>query len=179
MKCTFCGSFKNRVIDSRLGKDGLAIRRRRECLDCKRRFTTYERVEEVDLLVVKKDGRREPFDRNKVIKGMLKACEKRPISVKLIEDFVSEFERELQERGVREVESPEIGERVIKKLYELDEVAYVRFASVYRSFKDINQFMEELRELLKDKETPKVAERAEVGHGPRLPLELIKGEDEE
>ncbi len=179
MKCTFCGSLKNRVIDSRLGKDGLAIRRRRECLDCKRRFTTYERVEEVDLLVVKKDGRREPFDRNKIIKGMLKACEKRPISVKLIEDFVYEFERELQERGVREVESREVGERVVRKLYELDEVAYVRFASVYRSFKDINQFMEELKELLKDKETPKVVERAEAGHGSRLPLELIKSEGEE
>ncbi|MBF8303410.1 MAG: transcriptional regulator NrdR, partial [Candidatus Dadabacteria bacterium] len=104
MKCPFCTSLRNRVIDSRLSKDGVAIRRRRECIDCMRRFTTYERVEEVELLVVKKDGRREPFDRNKIITGMLKACEKRPISVKVIEDFVSELERELQERGEREVE---------------------------------------------------------------------------
>lgn len=173
MKCPFCESLKNRVIDSRLSRDGVAIRRRRECLDCKRRFTTYERVEEVDLLVVKKDGRRESFDRNKIITGMLKACEKRPISVKIIEEFVSEFERELQERGEREVESREIGERVITKLYELDEVAYVRFASVYRSFKDINHFMEELKDLLKNKESQKLA-KAEEGYSPKPPLELIK-----
>jgi transcriptional repressor NrdR len=181
MKCPFCASLRNKVIDSRLSKDGVAIRRRRECLECRRRFTTYERVEEVDLLVVKKDGRREPFDRNKIITGMLKACEKRPISVKVIEDFVSEFERELQERGEREVESREIGERVIKKLYELDEVAYVRFASVYRSFKDINQFMEELKDLLreKEKESSKLTEKAEGGYSSRLPLELIKSEGEE
>ena len=167
MKCPFCTSLRNRVIDSRLSKDGDSIRRRRECLDCKRRFTTYERVEEISLLVVKKDGRREAFDRNKIIVGMLKACEKRPISVKVIEDFVDGLERELQERGEREVESKEIGERVIQKLYELDEVAYVRFASVYRSFKDINQFMDELKELLKEKEKeeelPKVVEGVNPG----------------
>lgn len=174
MKCHFCESLKNRVIDSRLSRDGVAIRRRRECPDCKRRFTTYERVEEVDLLVVKKDGRREPFDRNKIITGMLKACEKRPISVKIIEEFVSEFERELQERGEREVESREIGERVIAKLFELDEVAYVRFASVYRSFKDINHFMEELKDLLKNKESQKLAEKPEDGYGSKPTLELIK-----
>jgi transcriptional repressor NrdR len=125
---------------------------------------------------VKKDGRREPFDRNKIIAGMLKACEKRPISVKVIEEFVSELERELQERGEREVEGREIGERVIKKLYELDEVAYVRFASVYRSFKDINQFMDELKDLLKDKEkeSQKITEKTGDEITYRPPLELIK-----
>jgi len=167
MKCPFCTSLRNRVIDSRLSKEGNSIRRRRECLNCKSRFTTYERVEEISPLVVKKDGRREAFDRNKIIVGMLKACEKRPISVKVIEDFVDGLERELQERGEREVESKEIGERVIQKLYELDEVAYVRFASVYRSFKDINQFMDELKELLKEKEKeeelPKVVEGVNPG----------------
>jgi transcriptional repressor NrdR len=141
-----------------------------------RRFTTYERVEEVELLIVKKDGRREPFDRNKIIAGMLKACEKRPISVKVIEEFVSELERELQERGEREVEGREIGERVIKKLYELDEVAYVRFASVYRSFKDINQFMDELKDLLrgKEKESQKLTEKTGDETVGRPALELIK-----
>ena len=180
MKCPFCSDQRNKVIDSRLGKDGVAIRRRRECLECKRRFTTYERVEEVDLLVVKKDGRREPFDRHKILDGMLKACEKRPISVNIIQDFVSELERELQEKGEREVDSREVGERVIKKLYELDEVAYVRFASVYRSFKDINHFMEELKDLLKDKEkeSTKLTEKVDV-HGPKPALELIKGKSEE
>jgi transcriptional repressor NrdR len=134
----------------------------------------------VDLLVVKKDGRREPFDRHKILDGMLKACEKRPISVNIIQDFVSELERELQERGEREVDSREVGERVIKKLYELDEVAYVRFASVYRSFKDINHFMEELKDLLKDKEkeSTKLTEKVDV-HGPKPALELIKGKSEE
>jgi len=145
------------VIDSRLSHDDLAIRRRRECLDCKRRFTTYERVEEIDLLVVKKDGRRERFDRNKVVQGMLRACEKRPISIDTIEEFVSSLERELQEAGDLEIDSKEIGERVIRKLYDVDEVAYVRFASVYRSFKDVNQFMDELKELLKGKEGPEAA----------------------
>ncbi|MGQ0794430.1 MAG: transcriptional regulator NrdR [Deltaproteobacteria bacterium] len=171
MKCPFCSHQNDRVIDSRIGRDGLSIRRRRECLECGRRFTTYERVEEVDLLIIKKDGRREQFVRGKIVEGMLKACEKRPISVNVIQDFVSELEREFQERGEREVESREIGERVIKKLYELDEVAYVRFASVYRSFKDVNQFMEELKELLKDKESAKQNETPEQ---KPLHLELIK-----
>ncbi len=151
MKCPYCSSLESKVIDSRLAKEETSIRRRRECLDCKSRFTTYERVEEVELLVVKKGGVREPFDRSKIIAGMIKACEKRPISMEVIESFVSDYERELQERGEREVESSEIGERVINKLYEIDEVAYVRFASVYRSFKDVNQFMNELKELLKEK----------------------------
>ena len=134
MKCPYCSSLESKVVDSRLAKEETSIRRRRECLDCKSRFTTYERVEEVELLVVKKGGIREPFDRSKIIAGMIKACEKRPISMEVIESFVSNYERELQERGEREVESSEIGERVINKLYEIDEVAYVRFASVYRSF---------------------------------------------
>lgn len=139
-------------MDSRLTNDGLAVRRRRECLECKKRFTTYERVEEVNFLVVKKDGSKEVFDKGKLIHGMLKACEKRPITVDVIEGFISNLEREFQERGDKEITSTEIGEKVIRKLYELDEVAYVRFASVYRSFKDVNQFMDELKDLLRDKE---------------------------
>jgi len=139
-------------MDSRLTNDGLAVRRRRECLECKKRFTTYERVEEVNFLVVKKDGSKEVFDKGKLIHGMLKACEKRPITVDVIEGFISNLEREFQERGDKEITSTEIGEKVIRKLYEVDEVAYVRFASVYRSFKDVNQFMDELKDLLKDKE---------------------------
>jgi len=153
MKCPFCGDLENKVMDSRLTNDGVSIRRRRECIECKRRFTTYERVEEINLLVVKKDGSRESFDKSKIIHGMLKACEKRPIGVDVIEGFISQLEREFQERGEKEIDSTEIGERVIRKLYEVDEVAYVRFASVYRSFKDVNQFMDELKDLLKDKET--------------------------
>lgn len=152
MKCPFCTSLESKVIDSRLGKEETSIRRRRECLGCNSRYTTYERVEEVELLIVKKGGVRETFDRSKIVAGMLKACEKRPISMDVIESFVSSLEREFQERGDREVDSGEIGERVINKLYEIDEVAYVRFASVYRSFKDVNQFMSELKDLLKDKE---------------------------
>ena len=152
MKCPYCTFLDSKVVDSRNGKDGTSIRRRRECLKCNRRFTTYERIEELNLVIVKKDGRREPFDRAKVIDGLEKACEKRPISVEVIEQLVTDLERELQERGDREVNSKEIGERLIGKLYEIDEVAYVRFASVYRSFKDVNQFMDELKELLKEKE---------------------------
>ena len=152
MKCPYCTFLDSKVVDSRNGKDGTSIRRRRECLKCNRRFTTYERIEELNLVIVKKDGRREPFDRAKVIDGLEKACEKRPISVEVIEQLVTDLERELQERGDREVDSKEIGERLIGKLYEIDEVAYVRFASVYRSFKDVNQFMDELKELLKEKE---------------------------
>jgi len=152
MKCPYCTFLDSKVVDSRNGKDGTSIRRRRECLKCNRRFTTYERIEDLNLVIVKKDGRREAFDRAKVIDGLEKACEKRPISVEVIEQLVTDLERELQERGDREVDSKEIGERLIGKLYEIDEVAYVRFASVYRSFKDVNQFMDELKELLKEKE---------------------------
>ncbi len=181
MKCPYCTGQRNKVIDSRLNREGESVRRRRECLDCARRFTTYEKVEEFSLMVVKKDGSREPFNKKKISSGMIKACEKRPISVNIIEEFTGEVERDLHERGEREVESQEIGERVIKKLYEIDEVAYVRFASVYRSFKDVNQFMDELRELLRDKargsEDPKSI--LEKGQSLKPALELLKTEDEE
>lgn len=152
MKCPYCSYLDSKVVDSRNGKDGTSIRRRRECLKCNRRFTTYERIEEINLVIVKKDGRREAFDRSKIIDGLEKACEKRPISVDVIEKLVSDLERELQETGEREVNSKAIGEKLISKLYEIDEVAYVRFASVYRSFKDVNQFMDELKDLLKEKD---------------------------
>ena len=152
MKCPYCSFLDSKVVDSRNGKDGTSIRRRRECLKCNRRFTTYERIEEINLVIVKKDGRREAFDRAKIFEGLEKACEKRPISVEVIENLVSDLERELQETGEREVNSKVIGERLISKLYEIDEVAYVRFASVYRSFKDVNQFMDELKDLLKEKD---------------------------
>jgi transcriptional repressor NrdR len=148
MKCPFCGFADNRVIDSRLGKEGNSIRRRRECLQCERRFTTYERVEEILPLVVKKDGRRQPFNRLKVIAGMQRACEKRPVSFATIEQIVDQLERQLQESGDREVDSSLIGKAVMDALHEIDEVAYVRFASVYRQFKDINEFMDELKDIL-------------------------------
>ncbi|MFH1090658.1 MAG: transcriptional regulator NrdR [Pseudomonadota bacterium] len=148
MKCPYCSDLENKVIDSRLGKDGLSIRRRRECLSCSRRFTTYERVEEIRPLVVKKDGRREPFDREKIREGMLKATQKRPVSVEVIDDFIDSLERRFQETNQKEIPSTEIGERVIAALRKMDEVAYVRFASVYRQFKDLDDFVVELKELL-------------------------------
>jgi transcriptional repressor NrdR len=148
MKCPYCGHADTKVIDSRLGKDGNNIRRRRECMECERRFTTYERVEEILPLVVKKDGRRQPFERLKVIAGIQRACEKRPVSIATIEKIVDELERQLQESGEREVESSRIGKAVMDALHDIDEVAYVRFASVYRQFKDINEFMAELKEIL-------------------------------
>lgn len=149
MRCPYCTKTENRVIDSRLSKDGRTIRRRRECLDCRRRFTTYEKLEEVLPMVVKKDGRREPFSREKIISGIKKACQKRPVSITTIEDFVDQLELYFQELGKKEVDSKEIGERVINNLKEWDEVAYVRFASVYRQFRDINEFMAELEGILK------------------------------
>jgi len=152
VKCPFCAFVDNKVIDSRLTKDGDVIRRRRECLDCGRRFTTYERVEEMLPLVVKKDGRRETFDRNKILTGIIKACEKRPISITVIEKTVDSIEASFTDVGEREVDCSMIGEKVMEHLKEMDEVAYVRFASVYRSFKDINEFMAELKELLDDKD---------------------------
>ncbi len=148
MKCPFCQEIENKVIDSRLSKDGKVIRRRRECLECGRRFTTYERVEEVLPLVIKKDGRREPFDRMKIFIGLKKACEKRPISITVLEKLVDRIEHKVQEGGEKEIPSTQIGEEVMNELFHLDHVAYVRFASVYRSFKDINQFMDELKDLL-------------------------------
>ena len=152
MKCPFCGHPEDKVIDSREASDGAAIRRRRECLQCKRRTTTYERLEESPLLVIKRDGRREPFDRKKILNGVIKACEKRPVSMEKIEELVNSLEREIAQEFDREVPAVEIGERLMRRLHELDEVAYVRFASVYRSFKDINQFMKELRDLLSKKQ---------------------------
>jgi len=149
MKCPFCGHVDDKVIDSRASSDGNAVRRRRECLKCGKRFTTYEVVEEMALLVVKKDGRRQPFDRKKIQAGIQKACEKRPVSSEKIEALVTQVEREIYRKFDREVLSTDIGSLVMDKLAALDEVAYVRFASVYRQFKDVNQFMAELKDLLK------------------------------
>jgi transcriptional repressor NrdR len=151
MRCPYCAHDSNRVIDSRVSKDGFAIRRRRECEACGRRFTTYERVEESLPMVVKKDGRREAFDRQKIVAGMKRACEKRPVSAENIERIADEIERQLLESGEREVASTVIGEAVMAALHKLDEVAYVRFASVYLDFKDIREFMSELKDLLKTK----------------------------
>lgn len=151
MKCPYCSSQENKVIDSRLSKEGQVIRRRRECLGCQRRFTTYERIEEIMPLVVKKDGRREAYDRMKVLGGLKHACQKRPVSSEAIDELVERVERQLQELGEREVQSTVIGEAVMKGLHELDAVAYVRFASVYRSFQDIGEFMTELKDLAADR----------------------------
>ena len=148
MNCPFCGGLESKVIDSRASEEGNAIRRRRECLVCQKRFTTYERVEEVPLMVVKKDGRREPFDRRKLLNGLLKACEKRPVSYATLEKLVGTVERELRNRMDQEVASSVIGELVMEGLKDIDEVAYVRFASVYRQFKDLGDLMRELQNLL-------------------------------
>jgi transcriptional repressor NrdR len=151
MKCPYCTEIDNKVIDSRLSKDGRTIRRRRECIKCGRRFTTYEKLEDVLPMIVKKDGRREPFSREKIIGGIKKACQKRPISMTKIEEFVDSLELYFQELGKKEVEGEEIGEKVINALKEWDAVAYVRFASVYRQFRDVGEFMEELEEILKSR----------------------------
>jgi transcriptional repressor NrdR len=148
MKCPFCANADNKVIDSRISKDGNAIRRRRECLACGRRFTTYEFVEEVLPVVVKKDGRREPFDRMKIRVGVKKACEKRPISTDAIEAVLENVEKACQEYTGKEIPSSVIGERVMRELQNLDGVAYVRFASVYRDFRDVSDFLRELKDLL-------------------------------
>ncbi|HET6418815.1 MAG TPA: transcriptional regulator NrdR [Geobacteraceae bacterium] len=149
MKCPFCSHPESKVVDSRPDKDGSSIRRRRECETCGRRFTSHERVEEILPMVLKKDGRREPFDRMKLIAGIKKACEKRPISVETIEKMVDGLEARFQEGGEKEIPTSTIGKWVMNELHDIDEVAYVRFASVYRSFKDINEFMAELQDLLK------------------------------
>lgn len=151
MKCPFCADLENKVIDSRLGKDGLSIRRRRECLKCNRRFTTYERVEEIQPLVVKKDGRREVFDREKIRQGLIKSTQKRPVSIEDIDHFLDSLERHFQETNQKEIPSTEIGERVIAALKKMDDIAYVRFASVYRQFKDLDDFVKELKDLLVNK----------------------------
>ena len=151
MKCPFCGETDNKVIDSRLSKDGSVIRRRRECIVCSRRFTTYEHIEEIPIMIIKKDDRREVFSREKVRTGILKACEKRDISINVIEEFLDELERDLRETGEKEIPSPAVGEKIMAKLHKMDDVAYVRFASVYREFKDVNDFVSELKSLLSTK----------------------------
>ncbi len=151
MKCPFCGHLEDKVVDSRASSDEVSIRRRRECLECGKRFTTYEHPEEQRLMIVKKDGRREPFDRHKLLAGLVKACEKRPVSMDDLESLVEGLERELSQQFDREAPSREVGERVMKRLHAMDPVAYVRFASVYREFKDVEQFMRELKDLLAGK----------------------------
>jgi transcriptional repressor NrdR len=163
VRCPFCQHLDNKVIDSRLARDGDVIRRRRECLRCEKRFTTYERIEEVMPQVVKKDGRREPFDRRKIVAGIQRACEKRPVSADAIEEVVRRIEAECQESGDREIPSSWIGERVMAALKELDEVAYVRFASVYRRFQDLNDFMEELEVLLRQEVEKDAGEAPDLG----------------
>lgn len=142
MKCPFCGFQEDRVLDSRSIRDGEAVKRRRECLDCGRRFTTYEHIEEMQVMVIKKDQRREPFDRSKVLRGMRSACEKRPVSTETLDNAVDDIERAIYDSGRREISSSEIGDMVIETLKNLDQVAYVRFASVYRQFEDVTQFKE-------------------------------------
>lgn len=149
MRCPYCGNKNDGVIDSRVSRNGSSVRRRRECLKCKRRFTTYEYVERIPLMVIKKDGRREPFDREKLMNGIVVACEKRPVSMKRIEKLADEIERQLEKKHEKEVASKDIGEMVMKGLHGIDEIAYVRFASVYRQFRDVGQFMKELKTFLR------------------------------
>ena len=151
MKCPYCGFLESKVIDSRESKKGISIRRRRACLSCKRRFTTYEKIEEIPYMVVKKDGTRQPFDTQKLLRGMMKACEKRPIQISQLEEIIEEIESLLQERPDKEIGVAEIGQLVMDRLKELDKVAYVRFASVYREFGDVAEFRRELEDLMKEK----------------------------
>jgi transcriptional repressor NrdR len=170
MRCPFCGHTEDRVVDSRVGRDGEFIRRRRECLKCHRRYTTYEYIEDVLPHVVKRDGRREPFDRQKLRGSLLKACEKRSIAIQAVDNVVADLEAKLHERAEKEISSQELGDMVMEQLQRLDQVAYVRFASVYRQFKDIAQFMDEVKGLLKDdktKPTPPVKPRIQVGRVAR------------
>ncbi len=160
MRCPFCGYKEDKVVDSRGTAEKSAVRRRRECLKCGKRFTTYEYIEEVSLMVIKKDGRREPFDRKKILAGIIRACEKRPISIEKMEEIVTQVEHSIQKKSDREVSSSRVGELVMEKLKSLDDVAYVRFASVYRQFKDVGQFMVELKDILeKDKRIFKKGKR--------------------
>lgn len=151
MNCPFCSHYETKVVDSRPTDEGQAIRRRRECITCKKRFTTYEKIEEIPIVVVKKDGNRQSFNRNKIINGLIRACEKRPVSMQSIEKIVDDIERQLHNNMEKEVLSESIGKMVMDSLKNIDEVAYVRFASVYRQFKDINTFMEEVKKLLNEK----------------------------
>ena len=157
MRCPFCGHIEDKVVDSREAKDGDAIRRRRECLGCGRRFTSYERIDEIPYMVVKKDGRRETFDRGKILSGLLRACEKRPISVAQLEQIVDDAEKEVQESLDRELSTSEIGKVIMRRLKTIDKVAYVRFASVYLEFEDVSAFMNELKALVSSRSTNNVA----------------------
>ena len=148
MKCPFCSHTEDKVIDSRATSEELAIRRRRECLACGKRFTTYEYVEKIPLMVIKKDGRREPFNRNKILEGLVRACQKRSVGMVQLESLVDEVEKEIQKKYDREIDAKVVGQMVVERLSRLDDVAYVRFASVYREFKDVQQFLQELRGLL-------------------------------
>lgn len=165
VKCPFCGFADTRVLESRPTEEGSAVRRRRECLECKERFTTYERVETVPLIVIKKDGTRQEFDRNKILQGLITACEKRPVPLGRLEELVSDIERRLRNSMEQEVSSQVIGEMVMEGLREIDEVAYVRFASVYRQFKDINGFLEELHALLRERQERQKAPAPEAAPG--------------
>jgi transcriptional repressor NrdR len=159
MKCPYCGEIENKVIDSRLSKDASVIRRRRECIVCNRRFTTYEHIEEIPIMIIKKDGRREVFNREKVRAGLKKACEKRNISVNVIEEAIDNLERDLRETGEKEIPASFVGEKIMTMLHGLDDVAYVRFASVYREFKDVNDFVSELKTLLSNHEQKQTADK--------------------
>ena len=150
MRCPYCGEEETKVVDSRQADEGRSIRRRRECINCQKRFTTYETVETVPIMVVKRDGRRQPYDRNKIRNGLVRACEKRPVSLEEMDALADSIEQNLQNAMIREVQTSEIGEMVMERLKPLDQVAYVRFASVYRQFKDINSFMAELNALLEE-----------------------------
>jgi transcriptional repressor NrdR len=151
MKCPFCGHSETKVLDSRPTEDNTSIRRRRECINCMKRFTTYEKVEDIPVYVVKKDGTREPFDKRKILNGLLKSCEKRPVSIAEIEEIADDVEKHIYNTMQQEVNTNLIGELIMSRLKQLDDVAYVRFASVYRQFKDINTFMDELQKILKEK----------------------------
>ena len=155
MKCPACSNLENKVIDSRLNREGNSTRRRRECLSCNERFTTYERIEKTLPYVIKKDGRREEFSREKILSGVKKACQKRPVSIQQMEMLVDRVEQYCQDLGEKEISAIVPGEKVVKELYSMDDVAYVRFASVYRSFKDVNEFMVELKDILKNKQNEK------------------------
>ncbi|MCP4021005.1 MAG: transcriptional repressor NrdR [Desulfobacteraceae bacterium] len=154
MKCPFCGKLNTRVVDSRPGKIEFEVRRRRECQECTQRFTTFERVEQVPVIIIKKDNRREEFNRSKVLTGIKKACEKRAISINQIEEMVETIERQLRELNDKEIPSHVVGEKIIERLKEIDDVAYVRFASVYREFKDVDDFIQELKSLIPKEKTP-------------------------
>ncbi len=164
MKCPFCTGLDNKVIDSRLSKDGTVVRRRRECIACHRRFTTHEKVEEILPVVIKKDSRREIFDKGKILSGVQKSCSNRPISMDTIDNLVDRVEQYFQDKGDKEINCTEIGEIVMRELHQLDEVAYVRFASVYRQFKDITEFMTEVKELLGTREQ-RVRRKGQKGKG--------------